>query len=121
MVSAVGNRRPQTPASKIGNVNGGKPAGTDYQILYNPEFLREGSAIQDFTHPDRVLIGCDDERGFGRGTAVFEPFIVYGQILPGGFFLYNVVQENQRVCSSMPMTVHTFTYMWMGGEKLTGG
>ena len=33
----------------------------------------------------------DDERGFGRGTAVFEPFIVYGQILPGGFFLQSML------------------------------
>jgi mono/diheme cytochrome c family protein len=29
----------------------------------------------------------DDERGFGRGTALFEPYVAYGQILPGGFFL----------------------------------
>jgi hypothetical protein len=29
----------------------------------------------------------DDERGFGRGTALFEPYLAYGQILPGGFFL----------------------------------
>jgi mono/diheme cytochrome c family protein len=29
----------------------------------------------------------DDERGFGRGTALFEPYVAYGQILPGNFFL----------------------------------
>ena len=33
----------------------------------------------------------DDERGFGRGTAVFEPFIVYGQILPRGCFLQSML------------------------------
>jgi UDPglucose 6-dehydrogenase len=40
----------------------------DFSVCSNPEFLREGSAIQDFTHPDRVLVGCDD----GRARALME-------------------------------------------------
>lgn len=38
-----------------------RPDG-DFAVCSNPEFLREGSAIIDFTHPDRVLIGADEER-----------------------------------------------------------
>jgi UDPglucose 6-dehydrogenase len=34
----------------------------DFAIVSNPEFLREGSAIYDFKHPDRVLVGTDNER-----------------------------------------------------------
>ena len=37
----------------------------DFAVCSNPEFLREGSAIYDFTHPDRVLVGCDEERARG--------------------------------------------------------
>ncbi len=45
----------------------------DIAVCSNPEFLREGSAIQDFTHPDRVLVGCDDERARAVIERVYEP------------------------------------------------
>jgi UDPglucose 6-dehydrogenase len=45
----------------------------DFAVCSNPEFLREGSAIQDFTHPDRVLIGVDDPRARALMERLYEP------------------------------------------------
>lgn len=44
-----------------------------FAICSNPEFLREGSAIRDFTHPDRVLVGCDTARGCQVMERLYEP------------------------------------------------
>lgn len=45
----------------------------DFVVCSNPEFLREGSAIRDFTHPDRVLVGADCDRGRQVMGRLYEP------------------------------------------------
>jgi UDPglucose 6-dehydrogenase len=49
-----------------------RPDG-DFAVCSNPEFLREGSAIQDFTHPDRVLVGTDDPRAREVMERLYKP------------------------------------------------
>ncbi len=49
-----------------------RPDG-DFAICSNPEFLREGSAIQDFMHPDRVLVGVDDDRARELMGRLYKP------------------------------------------------
>lgn len=45
----------------------------DFSIASNPEFLREGSAVQDFLEPDRILIGTEDERAKNAMAKVYAP------------------------------------------------
>jgi UDPglucose 6-dehydrogenase len=45
---------------------------TDIAVVSNPEFLREGSAIQDFLHPDRVVVGSDNREAAVAVGALYE-------------------------------------------------
>ena len=45
----------------------------DYTVVSNPEFLREGSAIDDFLHPDRVVIGVEDTRAQAILKDIYRP------------------------------------------------
>jgi UDPglucose 6-dehydrogenase len=47
--------------------------GTDCAVVSNPEFLREGAAIQDFKHPDRVVVGCEDARAREVMSELYRP------------------------------------------------
>ena len=46
---------------------------SDVSVVSNPEFLREGTAVNDFLHPDRVVIGADDERAARIVAALYAP------------------------------------------------
>ncbi|MBL6777482.1 MAG: UDP-glucose/GDP-mannose dehydrogenase family protein [Alphaproteobacteria bacterium] len=45
----------------------------DFDVVSNPEFLREGSAINDFMRPDRVVVGAESERAIERMRALYRP------------------------------------------------
>jgi UDPglucose 6-dehydrogenase len=45
----------------------------EFAVVSNPEFLREGAAIRDFKHPDRIVIGTDDARARRVVTEVYRP------------------------------------------------
>ncbi|KCZ51820.1 UDP-glucose dehydrogenase family protein [Hyphomonas pacifica] len=52
----------------------GKTAGVDFGVGMNPEFLREGEAIEDFMQPDRIVFGGIDERSIDSLAALYEVF-----------------------------------------------
>jgi len=44
-----------------------------FDVVSNPEFLREGSAIEDFMHPERIVIGADDRESVQKIRQIYEP------------------------------------------------
>jgi UDPglucose 6-dehydrogenase len=50
-----------------------KRPDADIQVVSNPEFLREGAAIQDFKHPDRIVVGTDDARARVVVAELYRP------------------------------------------------
>jgi UDPglucose 6-dehydrogenase len=64
------DRLRETIASELAR----RGAQVPYAVVSNPEFLKEGAAIDDFMRPDRVVIGADDERAIMLLRAVYAPF-----------------------------------------------
>lgn len=46
-----------------------------FEVVSNPEFLREGNAIEDFIYPDRIVIGCDTDFADGVMQALYGPLV----------------------------------------------
>ena len=50
-----------------------RPDSAEFSVVSNPEFLREGSAVSDFLHPDRVVLGSNERAAAERVAALYEP------------------------------------------------
>jgi len=50
-----------------------KRPDAEIQVVSNPEFLREGAAIQDFKHPDRIVVGTEDARARAVVAEIYRP------------------------------------------------
>src|SRR6185295_9559028 len=48
----------------------------DFAVVSNPEFLREGAAIEDFKHPNRIVIGTNDPRAQAAISEIYRPLFL---------------------------------------------
>lgn len=51
-----------------------RKAQIPYSVVSNPEFLKEGAAVEDFMRPDRIVIGAEDEKAIEVMRAIYAPF-----------------------------------------------
>jgi len=61
-------------ASAVGEELAQRGAAAEYDVVSNPEFLKEGAAVEDFMRPDRVILGCDRDRPAELLRDLYAPF-----------------------------------------------
>jgi UDPglucose 6-dehydrogenase len=64
---------PVGTGDEVERIIGETRADADCAVVSNPEFLREGAAIQDFKHPDRIVVGTEDERARKVMAELYRP------------------------------------------------
>ena len=57
-------------------------SGCSFPVASNPEFLREGTAVQDFLHPDRIVVGVGDEDTEAQLREIYRPIIEQTFVCP---------------------------------------
>jgi UDPglucose 6-dehydrogenase len=61
---------------EVGRIIAERSPSADFDVVSNPEFLREGSAIEDFMRPDRVVVGAETERAREVMRALYRPLFL---------------------------------------------
>lgn len=59
----------------VGEVLRERGANIEYDVVSNPEFLKEGAAVKDFMTPERIILGCESERAESLLRKVYAPFV----------------------------------------------
>ena len=69
---------PVTTGDQIEKILRKKNSSKKFSVVSNPEFLREGEAIRDFTYPDRIVVGSNDKKSNRLMNSLYAPLISKG-------------------------------------------
>jgi len=79
----------------------------NFDVVSNPEFLREGFAVEDFMKPDRIIIGARTEAAFAKMRTLYEPFVRQGNPI---FTMQNESAEVTKYAANSYLAMR-ITYM----------
>ena len=69
---------PVTTGDKVEKIISKKAKKRNFEVISNPEFLREGEAIRDFRFPDRIVVGTNNKKILKKIESLYEPLIKKG-------------------------------------------
>lgn len=72
-----------------------------FDVVSNPEFLREGAAVLDFLHPDRIVVGADSERSYALLARIYEP------LTSGSYYRRSTSLRGKRSAENPVPILHT--------------
>jgi UDPglucose 6-dehydrogenase len=73
-----------------------------HEIINNPEFLKEGAAVEDFLRPDRVIIGCKTDKAKEIMNELYAPFVKNGHPI---YFMSNISAEMTKYAANSFLSV----------------
>ena len=96
----------------------------EFDVISNPEFLKEGSAVEDFNNPDRIIIGCDSEYAELIMTSIYKSFptekLVFTNIKTAEMIKYaansmlatriSFINELANLCDKVGANIKTVSY-----------
>ncbi len=108
----------------------------NFEVISNPEFLREGEAIRDFKYPDRIVIGSNNKKIFKKMEMLYKPLINKGakfftvsrkgaeliKYASNGFLATKItfINEVANLCEKLGVNVEDIS-LGMGSDSRIGG